>query len=177
MQSCTSVTKFSTPTRLGPRKHLCLQPTFTPRQTSKRKPTQLGSCGAGPEVHKAGVPLAWSCVCFNLIFWGRDAGQKGVKGVKTRLTSRKSGGDWLCPITPALHPVPVCLCCHLDTPVPLPHPHKAMLIPPTPRPSGSACPFNSHPFYLLIFFKSLLNLLQYFFCFMFWFFGARHVGS
>ena len=28
-----------------------------------------------------------------------------------------------------------------------------------------------------IFVKSLLNLLQYCFCFMFWFFGARHVGS
>ena len=25
--------------------------------------------------------------------------------------------------------------------------------------------------------KSLLNLLQYHFCFMFWFFGTRHVGS
>ena len=27
------------------------------------------------------------------------------------------------------------------------------------------------------FLKSLLNLLQYYFCFMFWFLAVRHMGS
>ena len=59
--------------------------------------------------------------------------------METRLTSRELGKTGLCPVTTSC---PRASVLSPGYPSSLPSPHKAILIPPTVRPSGFACPFH-----------------------------------